>query len=78
MEELSDLYWQKGGDSQQGQNMCKVQKAYVTVGASGSITLSLAEEEGECWRVVSDREHGWHVVGAQTNTSRIKTNADLG
>ena len=42
------------------------------------MTLGLTGEERGCWRVVGDREYGWHIVDAQTNLSRIKTNTDLG
>lgn len=35
LEELSDFYWQKGGDSWQGKNRSKVQMAGITVAATG-------------------------------------------
>lgn len=35
LEELSDFYWQKGGDSWQGKNRSKVQMAGITVVVAG-------------------------------------------
>lgn len=47
LKELSDLYWQKGGDSWQGKNMSKVQKAGVTVVAAGEHHAGLIEQDWE-------------------------------
>jgi len=46
LEELSDLYWQKAGDSWQGKNWNKVQRQILLWLLQGSIMLGLTEKRG--------------------------------